>query len=84
MTLDPDTLPRQNRIPMYFDQLTTNLFRKSPLLMIQPGTPCDSMWKWAREHCAGKVDVTFPDHNGKIEWLFELESDVTMFMLRWR
>ena len=79
-----ETVPESNKIPMYFDKLTTNLFRKSPLLMIQPGTPCDRMWKWAREHCKGEVDVTFPDHNGKIEWLFEHESDVTMFILKWR
>ena len=54
------------------------------LLMIQPGSHCDQMLKWAEQNCAGAVDVTFPDHNGKIEWLFELESDVTMFVLRWR
>ena len=71
--LNNKTLPEKNRIPMYFDQLTTNLFRKSPPLMIQPGTPCDRMWKWARENCEGEVDVTFPDPNGRIEWLFEKE-----------
>ena len=84
MTLDPKTLPDQNRVPMYFRGFEADLYRRNPLYMIQPGSHCDQMLKWAEQHCAGKVDVTFPDHDGKIEWLFERESDVTMFVLRWR
>ena len=84
MTLDPKTLPDQNRVPMYFHGFEAALYRRNPLLMIQAGSHCDQMLKWAEQHCEGKVDVTFPDYNGKIEWLFELESDVTMFILRWR
>ena len=67
MTLDPDTLPRQNRIPMYFHGFEAELYKRNPLLMIQPGTNCDRMLTWAREHCEGEVDVTFPNHGGKIE-----------------
>lgn len=84
MTLDPNTLPDQNRVPMYFRGFEARLYRLNPLYMIQPGSHCDQMLKWAEQHCEGRVDVTFPDHDGKIEWLFELESDVTMFVLRWR
>ena len=84
MTLDPKTLPDQNRVPMYFHGFEANLYRQYPMRMIQPGSHCDRMLKWAEQHCAGAVDVTFPDYEGKIEWLFEKESDVTMFMLRWR
>ena len=84
MTLDPNTLPDQNRVPMYFSGFEARLYRLNPLYMIQAGSHCDRMLKWAEQHCAGRVDVTFPDYNGKIEWLFELESDVTMFLLRWR
>ena len=82
--IDYETLPESHKIPMYFSKFSTELYKRNPMQMIAPGSNCYRMWTWAREHCKGEVDVTFPDHNGKIEWLFEHESDVTMFILKWR
>jgi len=48
--------------------------------------PINEILKWCTEHCAGYVKRIDPNH-AKYQrdgFLFELQSDITLFTLYWR
>lgn len=78
--LNPSYLPDSNKIAQQVGPFNHAEQDPWPIWRLPEN---QAKWEWCQQNCQGKFDLTVPDLNGVMHWLFEKDTDAMAFVLKW-